>query len=191
MKTSISKITSAILLFVAFSFSTINAQKKEINTDKSTVQWKGYKVTGSHEGFVAIKSGTLNFESDKLTGGEFIIDMTSISCTDLSGGIADKFVGHLNSDDFFGVANYHTATLVFTEVVPGANDSYKVTGDITIKGRTEKITFDLLTEGNKESTSLKVDRTKFDIKYGSASFFDGLKNKAIYNEFDLIVSLAF
>jgi len=191
MKTSISKIISAILLFVAFSFSTINAQKKEINTDKSTVQWKGYKVTGSHEGFVAIKSGTLNFESDKLTGGEFIIDMTSISCTDLSGGIADKFVGHLNSDDFFGVANYPTATLVFTEVVPGTNNNYKVTGDITIKGKTEKITFDLLTEDNKASTSFKVDRTKFDIKYGSASFFDGLKNKAIYNEFDLVVSLAF
>jgi len=191
MKTSISKITSAILLFVAFSFSTINAQKKEINTDKSTVQWKGYKVTGSHEGFVAIKSGTLNFESDKLTGGEFIIDMTSISCTDLSGGIADKFVGHLNSDDFFGVANYPTATLVFTEVVPGTNNNYKVTGDITIKGKTEKITFDLLIEDNKASTSFKVDRTKFDIKYGSASFFDGLKNKAIYNEFDLVVSLAF
>lgn len=191
MKTSISKITSAILLFVAFSFSTINAQKKEINTEKSTVQWKGYKVTGSHEGFVSIKSGTLDFESDKLTGGEIVIDMTSITCTDLSGGIADKFVGHLNSDDFFGVANYPTATLVFTEVVPGTNNSYKVIGDITIKGKTEKITFDLLIEDNKASTSFKVDRTKFDIKYGSASFFDGLKNKAIYNEFDLVVSLAF
>ena len=117
--------------------------------------------------------------------------MTTISCTDLSGGVADKLVGHLKSDDFFGVATYPTASLTFTDVASTGKNSYKVTGSITIKGKTEKVTFDFSVYGSKANAAIKVDRTKFDVKYGSTSFFDGLKNKAIYDEFDLVVDLEF
>ena len=70
-------------------------------------------------------------------------------------------------------------------------ETYSVTGDLTIKNITNEITFELAVAENTASTTFQVDRTKYGIKYGSASFFDGLKDKAIYNEFDLTVSLKF
>ena len=69
--------------------------------------------------------------------------------------------------------------------------SYAVVGDMTIKGITNKVSFDLALTENSATTSLKIDRTKYGIKYGSASFFDGIKDKAIYDEFDLAVKLKF
>ncbi|GAB1856996.1 YceI family protein [Flavobacteriaceae bacterium MHTCC 0001] len=191
MKTLIKKSAAAILVaFLTLSF-TKTSIKKEIKIDSSTLVWKAYKVTGSHEGTVAIKSGYLNFEDDKLTGGEFVIDMTTIANTDIKGEYSAKLDGHLKSDDFFGVEKFPTSSLVFTKVTPVSKNAYEVTGDISIKGKTESITFNLSVYGNKANAALKIDRTKFDIKYGSSSFFDGLKDKAIYDEFDLIADLEF
>ena len=191
MKNSIKKITAVILFaLVTFSFTTLN-EKKEIKADKSKVVWKGYKVTGSHEGTIAIKSGSLTFDNNKLVGGEFTMDMSTITNTDLEGAYKGKLEGHLKSDDFFGVEKHPTASLVFTNVKATGKNSYKVTGDITIKGKTESITFDFSVYGNKANASLKVDRSKFDVRYGSTSFFDGLKDKAIYDEFDLVADLEF
>ncbi|WP_428741217.1 YceI family protein [Tenacibaculum sp.] len=191
MKNSIKKITAVILLaLVTFSFTTLN-DKKEIKVDKSKVVWKGYKVTGSHEGTIAIKSGSLTFDNNKLVGGEFIMDMSTIANTDLNGAYKGKLEGHLKSDDFFGVEKHPTASLVFTNVKATGKNSYEVTGDITIKGKTNSITFDLSVYGNKANATLKVDRSKFDVRYGSTSFFDGLKDKAIYDEFDLVADLEF
>ncbi len=191
MKT-LKKITAIIAIaFITFSFTTIESVKKEVNTKTSTVTWKGYKVTGSHTGEITIKSGNLVFDNEVLTGGNFVIDMTTINVTDLDGDYKNKLEGHLKSDDFFGVSNFPEATLVFTKVKPTGKNSYKITGDIEIKGKTEPINFDLSVYGNKATASLKIDRTKFDIKYGSTSFFDGLKDKAIYDEFDLVVDLEF
>ena len=138
MKNKIKNI--AILVFVTaltFSFTTLDKEKKEIKTDASKVVWKGYKVTGSHEGTISIKSGDLIFESDKLTGGEFVMDMTSITVTDLEGDYKGKLEGHLKSDDFFGVANHPTASLVITNAEPSGKNAYNVTGDLTIKGVTK------------------------------------------------------
>ena len=118
------------------------------------------------------------------------MDMTSINTTDLEGDYKNKLDGHLKADDFFGVKNHQKATLVFTSVTKNETN-YAVVGDLTIKGITNKITFDLTVSDNTATTTFQVDRTKFGIKYGSASFFDGLKDKAIYNEFDLKVSLKF
>ncbi len=189
---TIKKITAVIAIaIITFSFTTLDSIKKEVNTEKSKVTWKAYKVTGSHLGEVSIKSGNLIFDNEKLTGGKFEIDMTSISVTDLEGDYKNKLEGHLKSDDFFGVSSFPKASLVFTKVKATGKNSYKVTGNITIKGKTEKITFDLSVYGSKANASLKIDRTKFDVKYGSASFFDGLKDKAIYDEFELNVDLEF
>ena len=192
MKNSIKSLTTLVLVaFMTFSFTTLESDKKEIKTENSKVVWKGYKVTGSHVGTITIKSGHLNFNGDKLIGGSFEIDMTSITVTDLEGEYKGQLEGHLKSDDFFGVEKYPTASLSFTKLKSKGKNSYKITGDITIKGKTESITFDISVYGNKANASLKIDRTKFDVRYGSTSFFDNLKDKAIYDEFDLAVDLEF
>ena len=192
MKNSIKNIaTLVIVAFMTFSFTTAEGDKKEIKLENSKVVWKGYKVTGSHVGIITIKSGHLNFDKDILTGGSFKIDMSTITATDLEGEYKGKLEGHLKSDDFFGVEKFPTATLHFTKVKSVGKNSYEVTGNITIKGKTESISFDLSVYGNKANASLKIDRTKFDVRYGSTSFFDGLKDKAIYDEFDLVVDLEF
>lgn len=191
MKNSIKNIAAIVMVaFMTLSFTTVD-NKKVVNTKNSKVTWKGYKVTGSHQGTINIKSGYLSFNGDKLTGGEFTIDMSSITNTDLSGEYKSNLEGHLKSDDFFGVKKFPSAHLMFTKVKSVGKNSYKVTGKITIKGNTETIKFDLSVYGNKANVALKIDRTKFDVRYGSTSFFDNLKDKAIYDEFDLIADLEF
>jgi polyisoprenoid-binding protein YceI len=180
-----------ILAVVTFSFTTIEGEKKEIKTDNSTVTWKGYKVTGSHYGTVALKSGHLVFDQGKLTGGEFVVDMTSIVVDDLEGEYKGKLEGHLKSDDFFGIDKFPQATLVFTQVKSTGKNSYEVTGDLTVKGKSAPVTFEMSVYGNKATANVKVDRTTYDIRYKSASFFDDLKDKAIYDEFDLVTDLEF
>ncbi len=192
MKNSIKNLAIiAVVAFITFSFTEISKEKKEIKTENSKVVWKGYKVTGSHAGTIDLQTGSLTFSEDKLVGGEFTINMASITNTDLEGDYKGKLEGHLKSDDFFGVEKNPTATLFFTKVKSTGKNSYKVTGDLTIKGITNKVIFDLSVYGNKASASLKIDRSKFNVKYGSTSFFDNLKDKAIYDEFDLIVDLEF
>ncbi len=189
------KVTSlaAVILMavVTFSFTTIEGEKKEIKTDNSTVTWKGYKVTGSHYGTVALQSGHLVFDEGKLTGGEFIVDMTSIVSDDLEGEYKGKLEGHLKSDDFFGVEKFPTSKLVFTSVKSTGKNSYEVTGDLTIKGKSAPVTFEMSVYGNKATANVKVDRAIYDIRYNSASFFDGLADKVIYDEFDLVTDLEF
>mgnify|MGYP001029065689 FL=1 len=184
-------IIAGLVAFIAFSFKGVDVEKKEVKTDQSKVVWKGYKVTGSHEGNITLKSGSLMFSDNKLSGGEFVMDMTSMTVTDLEGESKGKLEGHLKSDDFFGIEKYSTATLVFNEVKSTGKNSYSVTGDLTIKGKTSPVTFSISIYGNKATASLKVDRTKYDIKYGSSSFFDDLKDKAIYDDFDLVTDLQF
>ncbi len=184
-------IVALIIATVTFAFTTIENEKKAIKVETSKVTWKGYKVTGSHQGSIAIKEGQLTFKEDKLVGGEFTIDMSSIENTDLEGEYKAKLEGHLKSDDFFGVEKFPTATLVFKKVKSTGKNSYEVTADLTIKDKTNPVTFDISIYGNKATANIKIDRTKFDVRYGSTSFFDDLQDKAIYDEFDLISDLEF
>lgn len=181
----------ALVVIFGSSFTTIAGDKKIVKTDESKVVWKGYKVTGSHEGTINIESGSLIMDNDILTGGEFVIDMNSIIVTDLEGNGKGKLEGHLKSDDFFGVENHSTAKLVFTEVKATGKNGYDVTGDLTIKGKTNSVTFTISIYGSKATANLKIDRTKYGIEYKSGSFFDNLKDKAIYDEFDLVADLVF
>ncbi|SDS01432.1 Polyisoprenoid-binding protein YceI [Formosa sp. Hel1_31_208] len=190
MKTNILK-TAAILVLALSFVSFTSLLKREVKVQESTISWKGYKVTGSHEGTISLKDGSLVFEDDQLTGGNFSIDMTSINVTDLEAGSGkEKLEGHLKSDDFFGIAKYPNAMLTITKV-EGKDGNFKVTGDLTVKGETHPTTFDMMVKDNTATATVKIDRTKYGIRYGSASFFDGLKDKAIYDEFDLNVMLKF
>lgn len=192
MKKTIKNLAGVLVIaLIALSVTTVNAQSKTVKVDKSTVIWKGYKVTGSHDGTINLKSGSLNFNNGKLTGGEFVMDMTSIIVTDLEGNYKTKLENHLKNDDFFGVEENPTAKLVFKSVKPAGDNVYKVTGDLTIKGITNAISFDFSVNGNKGKAALKIDRAKFNVKYGSSSFFDNLQDKAIYDEFDLTAELEF
>lgn len=192
MKKNILSLALAIVFgATAVANNPIKKEKKEVKTNESKVTWKAYKVTGSHTGTVNLNSGALMFDDGKLTGGEFDVDMTSLISADLEGEYKGKLEGHLKSDDFFGVEKYPNSTLIFTKVKATGKNSYEVQGDLTIKGITKPVTFDVSVYGSKATATLKVDRAQYDVKYGSGSFFDDLGDKTIYDEFDLVVDLEF
>ncbi len=187
-------VSTALFTIIVFFQSVIipisaNAQKVAVKNSK--IVWKGYKVAGSHEGTIDLKSGSLTFDGDKLTGGAFVLDMNSLSSTDLSGEYKGKLEGHLKSDDFFGVAKYPTAALKITKVKKTGKNAYKIIGDLTIKGITNTVKFPASIYGKKATGTLKIDRTEFNVQYGSGSFFDNLKDNLIYDELDLVVDLEF
>ncbi|MEQ3662020.1 MAG: YceI family protein [Flavobacterium sp.] len=182
--------TFALSLIALVSF-TANAQTKVIDAKKSNIHWVGKKVTGQHEGTIDLKEGALVFKGKKLVGGKFIVDMTTINTTDLEGGMKQKLDGHLKSEDFFGVEKFQTASLAFKTIADKGNNSYTVTADLTIKGITNSVTFDIKVNGKVATTKLIVNRAKYDIRYGSGSFFDNLGDKTIYDDFELDVTLNF
>ncbi|MEQ9405532.1 MAG: YceI family protein [Cyclobacteriaceae bacterium] len=184
-------IKAFIIFAVLFSGE---AKEVKVNTEASVIKWTGSKIVGnSHTGTIALKSGSLDITGGKLKGGSFVVDMTTLTDTDLSGNMKGKLEGHLKSDDFFGVETYPTAEFVITKVKSAGEGAYDVTGDITIKGKTESISFSTtLNEkdgGYEAVASISVDRSKFDVRYGSDTFFDNLGDKAISNEFKLEVTL--
>jgi polyisoprenoid-binding protein YceI len=183
---------STILLALAFAATSFNVStEKKVDVDNSKVTWKARKVTGEHEGYITLQEGTLKFdEKNILTGGTFTMHMPTLTVTDLEGEMKGKLEGHLKSDDFFSTEKHTASTFVITKVT-GKDGKYKVTGNLIIKGISNPNTFDMVVSGNTAKADLVVDRTKYDIKYGSTSFFDDLKDKAIYDEFDLSVNLKF
>jgi polyisoprenoid-binding protein YceI len=183
-------LKSIALALVALATFTVSAQTKKINVSKSTINWVGKKVTGEHSGTINFKEGNLVFNKGLVKAGAFTVDMTSINTTDLKGEWKDKLDGHLKADDFFGVEKFKTATLVFKNISTKNKNNYTVTADLTIKGITKPVTFDLVVNGNTASANVKIDRTKYDIKYGSGSFFSDLGDKTINDEFELKVNLA-
>ena len=169
---------------------------KKVDIKNSIIKWIGYKVTGQHEGTITLRNGELSFDdTSNLIGGKFVMDMTTINTTDLEGGSKERLDNHLKNDDFFSVKKYNNAELVFKKVSKLKNESkivvYLIDADLTIKGITNPITFKINISDSSAYADLKIDRTKFEIKYGSSSFFDGLKDRAIYDEFDLKVNLKF
>ena len=192
MKKNALSLALAIVFGTAVTASTpVEVETKQVKTSESTVTWKGYKVTGSHYGTINLQSGSLSFDGDKLVGGEFVVDMSSLISTDLEGEYKGKLEGHLKSDDFFGVEKHPTSALVFTDVKANGKNSYEVTGNLTIKGITNAVTFDVSVYGSKATATMKVDRSQYNVRYGSGSFFDNLGDKTIYDEFDLVVDLEF
>ena len=181
----------ALALVVVLSTLSVSAQTKNINTATSSIEWLGKKVTGQHNGTVNFKDGTLVFKKNILAGGTFTVNMTSLTATDLSGEYQGKLNGHLKADDFFGTEKFPTATLVFKKIGVKSANVYNVTADLTIKGITKPVTFELTVNGNTATTAFNVDRTKYDIKYGSKSFFESIGDKAIYDEFELKVTLKY
>lgn len=193
-------VFSILILSNTVSSQTTTAAKVKVvavNTQKSNVEWTGKKIVGQHNGTIKLKEGTITTKNNLLAGGTFVIDMTTIACTDITDENYNKeLVQHLNNEDFFNVKEFPTAILKITKVlkIKNKSNSYNLSADLTVKGITKSITFPAtfkktgnVFEGN---ASITIDRTLWDIKYGSANFFEGLGDKAIKNDIELKVSIA-
>ncbi|TAK43924.1 MAG: YceI family protein [Saprospiraceae bacterium] len=197
------KVSFYLLLLSVFALTAMSftanyggrtAVTYKVDTAASQVGWKGYKVTGEHAGTIKVKNGNIQFEDGKFTGGSFEIDMNTITPTGMSEGMQKKLEGHLKSDDFFGAAKFPVSTFVITKVVSrGTPGSYKITGNITIKETTKEIKFDATVNEHEgqvtAEANIRLDRSEFNVRYGSGSFFDNLGDKTIYDEFDLNIKL--
>jgi K(+)-stimulated pyrophosphate-energized sodium pump len=160
-----------------------------LDTEASKLEWLGKKVGGQHNGTVNFKSGKLVVENGVLAGGEFLVDMNSITCLDIPSNEESygKFIRHLKSPDFFGVDSFPEAKLVITRVETIEGNSYKVTGDLTIKNITNEVNFvaRVMQMGNEiimAEASFNVDRTKYGIKYKSKTFFSEFADNFIYDD---------
>ncbi|WP_224994737.1 YceI family protein [Cesiribacter sp. SM1] len=200
----ITKYFFAALAILAITTTQLAAQSGAaktftVDTQKSSLVWTGKKIGGEHTGNISLTSGSLQVAKNKLVGGAFEIDMNSITNTDLTdAGYNAKLVGHLKSDDFFGVEKHPKATFKITKATPisGAKagaSNYQITGNLTIKGKTETISFPATVKFNGDAAEavakITVDRSKFDVRYGSPSFFADLGDKALDNEFIIDLKL--
>lgn len=192
------KVTLLVLaIFMLAAFKMADEKKAttyKVNPAKSNLAWLGKKVTGQHNGYIQLKEGSLAIEKGKLTGGEFLIDMATITCEDLKDEATNqKLIGHLKSDDFFGVSAYPTSKLEIKKVTPKGGDQYEIMGHLTIRDKTNPVTFPATVKVNGDEVSanaeITVDRSKYNVKYGSGSFFDNLGDKMIYDDFTLTVNL--
>lgn len=167
----------------------MKTKKFKIVNTQSNIDWVGRKVTGAHNGTIAVKDGELIVNDGKLTGGKFVIDTTSIKILDVTDPATNaQFSGHLASDDFFSTEKYPEAILEITSV-----SGNHVEGDLTIKGITHPVDFDVAININGElltaSGKLIIDRTKYGIKFRSGNFFKDLGDTLIYNDFELNVTV--
>lgn len=184
----------AVLTVAGLNVSAHNEYKLDANS--GTVKWLGEKVGGEHSGEISIQSGSLTLHAGKLAGVEVTMDMNSITCTDIEDEEYNaKLVGHLKNDDFFSTDAHPTAHFKSTAVklVDEATGKYEVTGDMTIKGKTnsETVTVYVKTENGevKASAEFNIDRTKYGVEYGSKSIFDNLGDKFIYDEFKITMDV--
>ncbi len=197
MKNKINMSFIAAAAITAFAFTTPHAKQEKtyvIDTKKTTATWLGTKVTGKHNGNINIANGKITSDGTNITGGTVEFDMTSITNADLTNKeYNDKLVGHLKSDDFFGVAKYPTAKFEISKVTLKSGNDYDVTGKLTIKGITNEISFPAIIKFDEKTivtiAKIIVNRTKFDIKYGSASFIEKIGDKAISDDFELNVNV--
>lgn len=188
-------LKQAVLLILTigcfFTLQSFTVEKEDVKIKDSALTWVGSKVTGSHEGTIKLKSGYLTLDNNDLVGGEFVIDMTTIVCTDLSGKGKAGIESHLKSDDFFSVDKFPTASLTILDVKKKGLGQYQVNANITIKGMTQEIMFDAEIKEKTAKAKLVIDRTEFGIIYKSGNFFEELADKAIYDEFEMSIELKF
>lgn len=179
--------------------ATAAAQDFTVDVDASTLAWTGKKVTGQHNGTIQISNGVFSVEDGNITAGNFAIDMTTIANNDLAEDAETqaKLLGHLSSPDFFNVAEHPTATFEITSVAAlegEAGATHNISGNLTIKGISKEITFPATVSMNGGSFSAEadfnIDRTEWDIRYGSGKFVEDLGDKTIYDDINFKLALS-
>ncbi len=165
----------------------------EIKPGVSSIEWTGKKMTGEHAGKILLKKGSVEVTDGKLTGGIFEIDMPTLSNTDMEGEWKTKLEGHLKSEDFFSTEKFPVSTLQITKVELVKDKTYNITGKLTIKGITNEITFPATVEIEQNKfaayADFNIDRTLWDIRYGSKKFFEDIGDKMIYDDFNLKIKI--
>jgi len=187
------KLINALLLICLFN-GLIAQEIFQVNAKKSQVLWHAEKVTGTHDGTIDIKSGVIHITEGKFSGGAFVLDMTSIKVTDMDDPKYNEKLGrHLMSPDFFSAAVHETSKFEIDRVVHQGKDRYKVEGNMTIKGITNRNKFIANIKVSKDKieafADIVIDRAEYDVRYGSGSFIEDLGDKTIYDEFSLKVTL--
>ena len=179
-----------IPLVLTLLTTNVFSQPFSVNNEKSTIYWLGKKITGEHSGYINIVKGKMLIDNNQIIDGNFVIDMNSMTCTDIEdASMNKKLLEHLKSDDFFSTEKYPNSTLEIISSTIFTNNKSKVTGRLTIKGKTEPIVFEVLRNNNNYKAELNIDRSKYDVRYGSTSFFDSLGNRAIDDIFTLKIDL--
>ncbi|NQV53496.1 MAG: YceI family protein [Flavobacteriales bacterium] len=174
------------------------AQTDTFRIDKvlSKIEWFGTKVTGTNHGLIALRAGEVWIKEAQIIGGSFEMDMASITDTDLPKAYQPKLEEHLKSEDFFHVEVHPYSQFVIKNVAPIDRGKFdvQITGNLTIKGITREISFPakFKASGSRFAAygEMTIDRTQFDIRYGSTSFFDDWGDRSIENDFRLEISLA-
>lgn len=161
----------------------------------SDVHWWGYKVAkseaSSHDGTVKVKSGNMVMKGNQLVGGSFVLDMNSITSTDLTGEYQGKLNGHLKNGDFFEVEKYPTAAFKITSVKKGSDKiyNYTVTGDLTVKGKTNSISFPAKIAYSKGVVSLVSDKFSFDRQKFDVAYKSTMQDVFVKDDIDMIVKV--
>ena len=178
-----SKLISLMSALFLLSTTAIGA---EIDTSSSVITWTGTKVTGSgHTGNITPQSSDLKVTDGQVQSGSVVLDMNSLTVTDLEGKKAANFLKHMMSEDFFEVGKFPTATLKLNE-----NKGGEMIGELTVKGQTHPITFSVKQEDGKYVGKATFDRTKFGVVYRSGNFFKDLGDKVINDDVEVVFSIA-
>ena len=203
-------IPAILLLFIV---SCEKSSKKKINTslpkptlslssgdyvmdnDNSSIKWTGRELsTKSHYGSLQMKNGSLTVNTDGTVNGIIKIDMTTIDCEDLQGRSKASLERHLRSDDFFSVESHPIATLTFkSQGGIGAGNKLAFNGDLEIKGISHPISFESEVKNVDPKVSALVnmtfDRSKYNVRFRSGTFFQNLGDKLIYDDIEISVDI--
>ncbi|QEC69548.1 YceI family protein [Panacibacter ginsenosidivorans] len=164
--------------------------KFQIQQASSTVNWTGKKVLGLHTGSINIANGSIEIIDNTILGGEIQIDMTSIVITDIEDKKTNQdFLAHLLNDDFFSVDKFKTAKLTLTGSSKTETNKFKIDGNLTIKDISHPISFissiEIFTNTLHSLGEVVIDRTLYNIRYGSGKFLQNLGDGLIYDDFVL------
>jgi polyisoprenoid-binding protein YceI len=161
-----------------------------INPDQSIIVWTGREVTTSkHFGNIYFASGQFEVKSGLISSGEFVVDMTTIDNQDLPEERRARLEAHLKSDDFFSVESHPTALLSILSSESLADGKWLVSGELTIKTFTHPVEFEMLNSNDGWKANLVFDRSKYEVKFRSGTFFENLGDKLIYDDIELAINL--
>lgn len=161
-----------------------------INPDQSIIVWTGREVTTSkHFGNIYFASGQFEVKSGLISSGEFVVDMTTIDNQDLPEDRRGRLEAHLKSDDFFSVESHPTALLSILSSESVAEGKWLVSGELTIKTFTHPVVFEMLNSNDGWKANLVFDRSKYEVKFRSGTFFENLGDKLIYDDIELAINL--
>ena len=181
MKLNLNSVFFSLALF----FNTFLIAQNNLNILESSLEWKGEKITGSsHNGSLQFQAGNVIVKDGDIKSGSFTVDMTSLECDDLSGKSKTNLEGHLKSDDFFSVNKFKTASLVITSI-----ESTTAKGFLTIKDITHPINFTLIKTNSGFIAALTFNRSKYDVKYSSGSFYENLGDKLILDDIKISATI--